>query len=665
MNSPKRETAACALVLFLLNIWIARELLVVEYVDHMSSIEGTHIALGRWVLENWRDLTWFPLWYGGIPYQNSYPPLHPFLTAAVAALTGFSPPRAYHALTGVLYALGPVTLFLLARKLCGSRAYAVAAGLLYSVLAPSSFLIPAVRNDSGGLWNARRLQALVEYGEGPHVGSMTLIPLALLLFIVALEKRRPGWWFLAALGLASVPLTNWLGALVLAVAVACWLLVEAYGWRRHLPAALLLGLWAYAIACRWIPPSTIQTVRGNEEHVSGELAAGRWFWAMGGVAATLVLLWVLQRLRAPRPLSFAVLLALPISLIPLASEWAGFRLMPQPHRYHLEMEMALVLVVVFAVQYAGARLKAPSRAGLAVAVVVLCVYPALRHRRYARQLIRPINIRTTIEYRVASWVDKNMDGRRVLLPGSIGFFLNAFTDTPQYAGGFDQGVVNPLWTHVQYQLQSGEGAGGEEGPLAIQWLKAFGVDAVGVSGPGSREAYKPFRNPKKFEGLLPVLWREDDDVIYSLNRRSPSLAHVIRREDLPPHPPQSGVDVRPLAPYLRALDDPSLPVARFEWTSLDSAVISARMSREQILSVQISHHPGWTASVHGKPVIARGDHLGQLVIEPQCDGECSVHLRYDGGLEMRAAQFISWTSFLGGIAWIAAARLRRLRQGQP
>ena len=475
-------------------------------------------------------------------------------------MTGFSPARAYHALTGVLYALGPVTLFLLARKLCGSRGCAFAAGLLYSVLAPSSFLMPAVRNDAGGLWNARRLQALVQYGEGPHVGSMTLIPLALLLFSVALEKRRPGWWFLAALGLAAVPLTNWLGAPVLAVAAACWLLVEAHGWRKHLPAALLLGLWAYAIACRWIPPSTIHTVRSNEKYISGELSAGRWFWAIGGLAAAFVMLWILRRLRASNAMCFTVLFALPVSLIPLASEWAGVRLMPQPHRYHLEMEMALVLVAVFAVQAVAARLPAPTRVVLVVALAALCLYPALRHRRHARQLIRPIDIGTTIEYRAASWIDKHMEGRRVLLPGSIGFFLNAFTDTPQFAGGFDQAAINPLWTHVHHQLMSSEGAGLEEGSLAIRWLKVFGVDAVGVSGAGSREAFKPFRNPKKFEGLLPVLRRDGDDVIYSLNRRSPSLAHVIRREDLPPRPPRHGLDVAPLRPYLRALDDPALPV---------------------------------------------------------------------------------------------------------
>ncbi len=67
----KYESFWLALVLLLLNIWLVRELFNVEFLDQMGSIEATHIALGRWAHEHWRDLTWFPLWYSGIPYQNT------------------------------------------------------------------------------------------------------------------------------------------------------------------------------------------------------------------------------------------------------------------------------------------------------------------------------------------------------------------------------------------------------------------------------------------------------------------------------------------------------------------------------------------------------------------------------------------------------------------
>ena len=212
--------------------------------------------LARWARENWNDLTWFPLWYGGIPYHNTYPPLLHLIVAAVSALLGLTPAHAYHAVTAVFYSLGPVTLYWLALRLCGSRAYSFAAGLFYSLISTSTLLIPGVRHDAGGFWGPRRLQAMVQYGEGPHVAALTLLPLAIVLLSHGFEKRRPVWWLAAALGLAAVALTNWLGAAALAMAVAAWLLARQEGvwWRNWLKA----WAWpspAYAIASPGIPPS--------------------------------------------------------------------------------------------------------------------------------------------------------------------------------------------------------------------------------------------------------------------------------------------------------------------------------------------------------------------------------------------------------------------------
>ncbi len=164
------------------------------------------------------------------------------------------------------------------------------------------------------------------------------------------------------------------------------------------------------------------------------------------------------------------------------------------------------------------------------------------------------------------------------------------------------------------------------------------MDAISVSGPHSQEPYKPFRNPKKFDGVLPEVWRGGkDDVIYRVPRRSTSLAHVVRPRDLPTRRPIHGLDIDPIRPYVAALDDPSLPAAEMIWLNEHAARISARMQKDQILSVQISYHPGWNATVNGERRRTYGDHLGQLVIEPACDGACTVDLTYDGGIEMRIA----------------------------
>jgi hypothetical protein len=45
--------------------------------------------------------------------------------------------------------------------------------------------------------------------------------------------------------------------------------------------------------------------------------------------------------------------------------------------------------------------------------------------------------------------------------------------------------------------------------------------------------------------------------------------------------------------------------------------------------------------VNGERRRIYGDHLGQLVVEPNCDGACTVDLTYDGGAEMRIARILS------------------------
>src|SRR4026207_2416338 len=119
-----------ALFLFVLNLYISYDLFHTEYTVHLGSIEAVYISIARYVMDNWGDLTWFPLWYGGVPYQNSYPPLLHLIVAAVAEVFRISPALSHHAVTAAFYCLGPVALFWMAYRLSGLRTYAFAAALL-------------------------------------------------------------------------------------------------------------------------------------------------------------------------------------------------------------------------------------------------------------------------------------------------------------------------------------------------------------------------------------------------------------------------------------------------------------------------------------------------------------------------------------------------------
>ena len=135
----------------------------------MGSIEAAYIGLARYIAKHLGELSWFPLWYGGIPYADTYPPLLHMVCGLVVAATGVSPGLAHHFVTATVYALGPVTLFWMAWRLGGNRASALAAGVGYSLISPACLLVKEVRFDAGGLLAGRRLCTLIVYGEGPHL----------------------------------------------------------------------------------------------------------------------------------------------------------------------------------------------------------------------------------------------------------------------------------------------------------------------------------------------------------------------------------------------------------------------------------------------------------------------------------------------------------------
>ena len=211
MNKPSLRTWACVLSPFALNAYLCHELFTVEYTQHMGSIEGAYISISRYALDSPGGLSWFPLWYGGIPYENSYPPLLHLLVAAFAWATGLSVALAYHTVTALMYCLGPVTLFWMSYRLSGARVASFAASLLYSLFSPSLILMPSVLEDLGTSLGPRRLQSLVYWGEGPHVMAMTLLPVAVVALAAALKKPSPIRVYGAAIALTSVVLTKLAG----------------------------------------------------------------------------------------------------------------------------------------------------------------------------------------------------------------------------------------------------------------------------------------------------------------------------------------------------------------------------------------------------------------------------------------------------------------------
>ncbi len=631
-------------IILILNIALVAKLFHVAYSAYLGSNEGTFIAIARQVAAHLGDLRWWPQWYCGMPFQNTYLPLLPLLTAAFSLLTGHSAALAFHQVCAVFFSAGPVCLYFMAWRMTQQPGTSFAAALAYSLLSPCAWLFPMIRADLGSPWHLRRLHILAFYGEGPYTAALAFLPLAILFLYLAITERRLWHQVLAGVFLAATVLANAFGAVLVAIiAVSLLAVIDTRHFWRNAGLLLVIGVLSYAAISPLLPPSVIAAISSNSPSADGDYRFTlRSLAGVAVMAAGFLILWWTTRKAGSPFLRFLLLFAfLTTAIVSLGS--AHVYVLPQPQRYQIAMDMALCLLVVFSAEML--LRSAPKLVPWVVMVCLLAALPLLRHDlNYAHRLIQATDITTTAPYRVARWMDENLYGQRVMVGGSYSFYFNDFTDTPQLLGGHYPMLPNAIMRIANFTLYTGTNTA-RDGQVSVMWLKALGAHAIAVPGPHSSEYYKPFANPRKFEGLLPVLWREGDDTIYALPSRSNSLAHVIAADSVVRHAPHTGLETTEIERYVKAMDDPSLPEAQFVWQDRHTAVIDAQLKPQQVVSVQVTYSPGWRAAVNGAPLSVNKDGLGLIVLEPACQSRCEITLVYDGGLEWRATCLASLAAF--------------------
>ncbi len=613
------------------------------------------MSISLWASRHWSDLTWFPLWFTGMPFHQVYQPGFHLTVAGISTLLHWPIPKSYHFTAAVMYVLGPVFLFLLLAK-TGSRGPALLAALVFSLTSPSSMLSPAIAADTAGMFDPRRLQILVAYGEGPHLAALTLLPLAILFLHRSITDRRPLFFPLAIIALGSIVITNWPGTVALAFAVAAYLL-SRLGQRPPISWLAFVGICAsaYLLICPWVPPSLVAFVRRAAAYSDSPTPIrGQLIGLLCVSLAIAVLHVVFLRLRSDPWLRFFAYFTLITGAPMFGNLWFQARLLPQPTRWQMDFEMAFAGLsgyLLFALYKRIGNRSLRIAAAAAAALVILCVVQLRTYTRFATREIRSTDITKTVEYRMAKVFEQHFGEQRVFAPGNVAYWLNMFTDVPQVTGCCAQSVPTAEHHIATFVIYSGMGTGDRDADISILWLKAYGASAVGVTGPKSSEPYKPFAHPEKFEGVLPAVWREGDDAVYAIPRRSASPAQVIKASDVIMRAPVNGLDIEPIEPYVKALDNPQLPLAEFHWTNNHEALIRTDIAADQLLSVQMMFDSGWHASVNSSSRPIRSDALGMMVIEPRCSGPCVVQLVYDPSEESRFTRLAMIIVVIGMVGW--------------
>ncbi len=620
------------LAIFLLAACLIWPLFKAKYLDKWASIESTFIADARFLKEHWPHPQWQPLWYGGTRFDYIYPPALRYGTATLAKYYPMTEARAYHIYVAFFYCIGIAGVYLLVRIGCGSRGAAWLAAAAAALLSPSFLFMPSWRADAW-LHHPTRLGVLVRYGEGPHMTALALLPIALAAGFVALREWRPRATALAAIFCALVVSNNFYGAVALAICFpillwSTWITYQRNGiWLRGLAIPVI----AYGLTAFWLVPSYLRVTSFNLKLVSEPGNAWSIWVAMAALIAYLALSgkWA----RGKPELFYAVFvtgLALFFALDVLGNEFAGFRVAGEPQRLTPELDLALILLSVEGLRRLWIRDTAGSRA-IALGAALMAFATALPYARQAWQIIvRDPNYADRVEYKLTDWMASHAPRSRAMATGSLRFWYDAWHDLPQLGGGSDQGVINQLVNRACTQITN------DKIETALQWMMAYGVDAIIVHDKTSQEVYHDYVDPGKFAGALPVMFDDHaGDVIYRVPRRFPELARVVETSRVRE---QAGGPA--LEAYAQALEKGPDSRALMEWDGIEAIRIRATIAEGQSVVVQMAYDPQWRAESSGAALTTRKDALGQMLIEAP-PGLHDMRLKFETPLENRIGRLIS------------------------
>ncbi len=254
--------------------------------------------------------------------------------------------------------------------------------------------------------------------------------------------------------------------------------------------------------------------------------------------------------------------------------------------------------------------------------------------------------RQHVEYQVQDWFSKNMPDARSFPVGSVRFWFDAWHDLAQLGGGSDQGLLNPVVQVPQWETMHGTNP-----EIAVLWLQSMGVDAIYVSDKRSEENYHDYGNPKKFEGVLPVVYDDGKgNVIYKVPRRFLPRVRVVETARLPAAQlASSNVDLDTLRAYQDVIEHgPDSPVTLTR-NGTDAMHVQARLAPGQSIVVQESYDPAWQASVNGTPLPVRKDAMGFIEIDAP-PGDQDISLVFVTPLENRVGRVLTILGLLCVIA---------------
>jgi hypothetical protein len=310
------------------------------------------------------------------------------------------------------------------------------------------------------------------------------------------------------------------------------------------------------------------------------------------------------------------------SLNVLGNFYFNFRVTGEPTRLLPELDMIYIMTIVYFLDWMWNRRQIAWR-GVAIVLVGAAFWTTHNYLLRAWDIVPSWPDHTNrVEYRVTDWLWKNMPDARAYPTGSVRFWFDTWHDLAQVGGGSEQGLLNSQVEPAQWETNAGH-----DPRPAILWMQCMGVEAIYVADKQSQEVFKDFQNPRKFDGLLTVLFDDKQgNVLYKVPRRWPDRIRVVETAKLNAvKPPRFNDDVQNLQAYADALEKGPDSPATLRRAGTDAMRAHAIVGPGQSVLVQETYDPAWHAWSGGKPLVVRKDAMDMMVIDaPPGDREISI-----------------------------------------
>src|SRR5437660_788615 len=138
---------------------------------------------------------------------------------------------------------------------------------------------------------------------------------------------------------------------------------------------------SYGIACPWIPPSTIKTVVLASQYANGSFpfSARHALLAVAIALGAGAIVWISRRHGVSTFATFILVFAFLTAVGPVTNELTGFAILPQPHRFHLEMELALTMAGCY---FVWGRLREATATSWRLLCAGILLFSAVQTRRF-------------------------------------------------------------------------------------------------------------------------------------------------------------------------------------------------------------------------------------------------------------------------------------------